>query len=356
MKRKKRETELDKKLLDFELGDDNEDSISSRNSIPLNHHQRSFVIPYSDLTFIKKVGEGGFGIVFKAKWKETIVAVKSISIEDEEDESFEKEAQLLSSLKHPNIITFYGISLSDTRKLMVVEYFEKGSLDKVIHNLKIGTQYLSLKEKLGYLSDVANGVSYLHNLQPNHIVHRDLKPANILVDNNNMCKVCDFGLSRVVTSNKSSLTSNVGSMLYMPNEMLSQDDDCLSKDTATAIDVYSFSIIIWELLFEDHPYLYSNIEKLFFEMDYETSEYKKLTHYNILYRAIQGLRPIIPFSTVESCEKWCNKYLKSQNHEIMFSICALMKDCWNPSPKERPSFDEIVGKISNLKSCCKDEK
>jgi len=187
-----------------------------------------YIIPIEDIHFLSKIGAGGFGTVFQAKWKEVTVAVKVISnssLDDEEDsDEFEKEASVMNSLKHPNIVSCYGVSFSDNKKLMVMEYLENGSLEKIIADLRNGHKKCSMNQKLSYLLDVANGMAYLHNLRPNPIIHRDLKPGNVLLDNSNRCKICDFGLSRIVSNSVNNLTNHVGSYFYMPNVSITQGE------------------------------------------------------------------------------------------------------------------------------------
>ena len=214
IQRKKKESELDQKLLDYNDGNFSLDDSKISNG-------SSHIIPIEDIEFIKKIGEGGFGTVFKANWNKTVVAVKSISVSEagtEEMEEFSKEAMLLNSLKHPNILSFFGICLSASKNLLVMEYLEEGSLDSLIQEWKLGRKKCKLDQKLKYMIDIANGMSYLHNLQPHPIIHRDLKPANILLNSSGQCKVCDFGMSRIC-SNKSAtnLTCNIGTFFYMPN-------------------------------------------------------------------------------------------------------------------------------------------
>ncbi|EFC44213.1 predicted protein, partial [Naegleria gruberi] len=170
-----------------------------------------------DITFVKKIGIGGFSNVYLGKWNQSFVAVKSVENQDDRaDDVFEKEAQTLCALKHPNIITFYGISFSESRKLLIVEYFEKGSLDKYIEALTTRKINCSLEKKINYLLHIANGMAYLHSYKPNPIVHRDLKPANVLMSENGILKICDFGLSRSLNyETKSAMTSNIGSFYYL---------------------------------------------------------------------------------------------------------------------------------------------
>ncbi len=105
--------------------------------------------------------------------------MKTIFIDefDLDTNEFEKEATLLSTVRHPNIIAFYGVALSDQSKFMVTEFLHGGNLDKLIYNCKIKKCTISLKHKMQLLRNVASGISYLHNDREKVIIHRDLKPG-----------------------------------------------------------------------------------------------------------------------------------------------------------------------------------
>lgn len=174
-----------------------------------------------------------------------------------------------------------------------------------------------------------------------------MKPGNVLMDNSNKCKVADFGLSRALTKN-TNLTNNLGTLFYMHFE---ENGNSMTTDTATASDVYSFAIICWEIFFEENPYIYQekNRKKLFREIEYETSEYKKVENNSFKVPALvsRGIRPIIPFSTLLSCKEWCEEYLGNEKskYEIVFSFIQLVKYCWDSSPSNRPNFSEITQKL-----------
>ncbi|EFC45338.1 predicted protein, partial [Naegleria gruberi] len=157
----------------------------------------------------KRIGEGTFGSVYHALWHKTDVAIKRLKHETSDDEEFEREAILMSSLRHPFIVSCFGVSLTTNAKYMVVEYMNNGSVEKAIYNSNQGKNVLRFNVKLKILISVAKGLTYLHSIKPHKIIHRDLKSANILLDSNMNAKVCDFGLSKVV-SNSHTMTSNVG--------------------------------------------------------------------------------------------------------------------------------------------------
>jgi len=186
------EEEMQRKLNDknviFDLTPSEDETTSSFNSslkkrsnrsdlsVPLiEKMEMNFIIPIEDITIEKRIGEGGSGCVYLARWRSTHVAIKSLKIDKllEEEDEFDKEATILSRLRHENIVQFYGVCLTESTKYLVTEYLKKSSLDKLIYGCRLGSETISIMQKLNILFDVANGMDYLHNLKPT-IVHRDL--------------------------------------------------------------------------------------------------------------------------------------------------------------------------------------
>ena len=118
----------------------------------------------------------------------------------------------------------------------------------------------------------------------------------------------------------------------------------------------SFGVLTWELIFEDNPYFYSNIKKLFYGSDFETSEYCKLTGFNIPAKVANGLRPVIPIN-LNNLVEWCDLFIthkedvskKNSIYSIMFSLTEMMRECWHEKPSIRPSFGDVVKKLQVLK-------
>ena len=173
-KREQADEDIGRKLLESPFQSYGEevhtrDSMSLSADFSVNNTPRTklkkiskFIINSEDLTFSKKIAEGGFGSVYLAKWNvSTDVAVKSFhqNSENTDEEEFEKEVALLVNLRNPHIVSFYGICITETKKFMVVEYMDKGSLDKIIYESKCGRENISFKQKLRILIDVARYVS-----------------------------------------------------------------------------------------------------------------------------------------------------------------------------------------------------
>jgi len=150
--------------------------------------------------------------------------------------------------------------------------------------------------------DIAQGVAYLHSLRP-PIVHRDLKSANILVGKNYQVKVSDFGIANVLEKDRK--MSVVGTVPWTAPELLR------GTPYTEKVDVYSFAIILWELLERKFPY-------------------EDLLYFDIIHRVTnQQMRPKIP--------PQCPNNFRS-----------LMQECWMDDPNQRPAFDEIVFKFDSM--------
>lgn len=181
----------------------------------LSQIKQQQVYRLNDLIINEKIGEGFFAVCTKITHRYTgqVMVLKELKLDLYEQQlqlnagnniddfnennqafkSFLKEAQVLRSLKHPNIIKFLGVLFTKDRRLnLILEYVSGGTLKDIIHNLNIS---LSWKLRVGYAKDIAAGMEYLHSL---NIIHRDLKSDNCLVRENGTVVVADFGLSRVV--------------------------------------------------------------------------------------------------------------------------------------------------------------
>ncbi|KAG2377897.1 hypothetical protein C9374_008982 [Naegleria lovaniensis] len=361
--RQRSEKEIEEKLLVHDLSISDYGSMNSsaeeRPSL-LGKNASNYIISASELKIEKKIGEGASGSVFKAKYNMMDCAVKTIIKKEDAHENFEKEVMLLVQLRHPNIISFYGICISENQLCMVVELGQNGSLEEMIKEMKKGRVKKKFKEKLKILIGISNGMKYLHGIQPKCLIHRDLKPANIILDHSNTPKVCDFGLSREISTHTQthSLTGNIGTLIYMSPELILEEDsdngpNNLMKENATKIDVYSFAIIMYELLFEETPYWNENCEKLnyFHHLNAE----KKVKAFNLLYHVANNeKRPLVPFLNVDEMRSWCEKFMINDdptNDEFLIGMdmyVKLMKQCWSTNPIERPSFERILQKLTDI--------
>ena len=243
----------------------------------------------------EKLGSGSFGTVFKGRWRGKKVAVKQFKTHEERD-SFLVEVKQLSCVKHPNIVVLYGANtLSDTAYL-IMEYSEGGSLNKLLHENK--KQEYDLRHACSWAKQTARGVAYLHGIRPKPIMHRDLKPANLLLfQRGRILKICDFGTACDV---KTQMTNKTGTPSYMAPEVFATSSYLESGD------VFSWSIIFWEILVRLHPYNqpHSNV-------------------FQILWSVNQGKRP----AEIDQCPR---------------HIWNLITRSWDKDPNKRPSMQFIA--------------
>lgn len=120
------------------------------------------------------------------------------------------------------------------------------------------------------------------------------------------------------------------------------------------VDVFSFAIVMWELFFEENPYLNASSQKLykFIPSSHETGSFGV----NVLFKVLKGERPIIPFRNEQETQEWIEEFVKPHNEHIpLEKLCMIttqyvemMKECWNANYLERPDFSEICKKLTEL--------
>ena len=151
----------------------------------------------------RRLGSGAFGDVFEAQYRGITVAIKVLREWEDSRSSheFEREILFMQTIRHPNIVLFLGSgsSVGTKEPFLVLEYMSRGTLRDLLYNVDDGD--LSMDRKLSFAVDAARGMQFLHGLNPPRI-HRDLKSANLLVSDNWVVKVSDFGLGRTVASGR----------------------------------------------------------------------------------------------------------------------------------------------------------
>lgn len=160
--------------------------------------RNSWRIKWEDVSEGEVIGSGSFGVVIRAKWMSRDVALKRLLNEETlemESKGFEAEASIMSTLRHPNIVTFFGAGVDDRgRPFLVTELMEIGSIRGLLDDV-VGHPHLSWEQKLRFAQDIVSGMMFLHSRDP-PMMHRDLKPDNVLLDARWVAKVADFGTLR----------------------------------------------------------------------------------------------------------------------------------------------------------------
>lgn len=273
----------------------------------------------------ESLGSGSFGRVFAGKdVNGGKVAIKLLNFggnfDGDQQMRFLKESMILSLLKHPSIVKFIGINFQayedpqdesvHKKRLpsIVTEYLPNGSIEKLLRKLRNSEKVPEWNATLKFilLLGISNAMMYLHK---NGILHRDLKPDNILLDENFYPRICDFGLSKMfkkslTVSQELQMSNVVGSALYMAPEIF------LQEYVKYSVDVFSFSIIAYEIISEKFPYT-----------DTE----------NLVQKVI------------------ARNYRPSFQNQTLFTedMQDLLQKCWIRDPELRPSFAEIFQELRN---------
>ena len=211
------------------------------NSVPAPAVPPPYVIPRTALRLIKKIGEGGFGIVHLAQWNHEHVALKEMKdgMQGQSERTlFLNELSLLQSLKHNRVVQFYGGDCEDGESCFIVtEFMQRGSLLACLEQARDKFGYDGLGSKL--LLDAAKGLRYLHSLSPPQ-AHFDIKLANILVSEDDVAKIADVGMSKHVM--QTATTPQGWTPAYASPEVM------MGERANEKADIYSFGVAVLELL------------------------------------------------------------------------------------------------------------
>ncbi|XP_027335585.1 calmodulin-binding receptor-like cytoplasmic kinase 2 isoform X2 [Abrus precatorius] len=200
-----------------------------------------------------KIGQGGFGAVYKAKLLDgSVVAVKrakKIVYEKHLGVEFQSEIQTLSRVEHLNLVKFYGYLEQGDERIIIVEYVPNGTLRE--HLDCIHGNILHLAARLDIAIDVSHAITYLHMYIDHPIIHRDIKSSNILLTENLRAKVADFGFARQAADSDSGMThistQVKGTAGYLDPEYLK------TYQLTEKSDVYSFGVLLVELVTGRRP-------------------------------------------------------------------------------------------------------
>ncbi|KAL7863875.1 hypothetical protein AOLI_G00152950 [Acnodon oligacanthus] len=252
----------------------------------------------SELTFLNELGSGQFGVVRMGKWRALCrVAIKIISEGAMSEEDFIEEAKIMTRLCHPKLVQLYGVCTVQRPICIVTELMEKGSL---LHVLQHSSDTLHSVRLLTMCQDVCEGMEYL---EENKFIHRDLAARNCLVNEGNIVKVCDFGMTRYVLDDN--YTSSMGSKFpvrWSPPEVLHY------QKYSSKSDVWSFGVLMWEVFSEGRI------------------PFGSRSNVDVVEEVSQGGRLYKP----QKCPP---------------NIYNIMFQCWHERPQGRPSFSQLLQRI-----------
>ena len=320
----------------------------------LNLNGLNYFINFDEIKKDKiKIGQGGFGEIYLGNWQGKKVAIKKLTlinlrVGDNNLSKFINEINIISSLRHPNIVLYMGASVDKENYYMISEYLPNGTLFDLLHNNNntnsnnnnknnnnygeninnnslISTNnnsinnfdnysknsfFLNDSMKIKIALQIAFVIKYLHSRK---IVHCDLKSPNILIDKNYNIKLGDFGLSRFIGKNSENIKGKIGTPHWMAPEIL------LGGKYEYHSDIFSYGMILWEILTGDIPY--NNIDP------------KKIEN------LITNEKNIVK--------------VPDYGNLILRKLC---KSCINYEPEKRPSIDEILKELKNIYDKDDDDK
>uniref|UniRef100_H3BBF2 Tyrosine-protein kinase n=1 Tax=Latimeria chalumnae TaxID=7897 RepID=H3BBF2_LATCH len=242
----------------------------------------------------KKLGQGCFGDVWMGTWNGTTkVAVKTLKPGTMSPEAFLEEAQIMKRLRHDKLVQLYAV-VSEEPIYIVTEFMSQGSL---LDFLKDGDgRFLKLPQLVDMAAQIAAGMAYIERM---NYIHRDLRAANILVGENLVCKIADFGLARLIEDNE--YTARQGAKF--PIKWTAPEAALYGKFTIKS-DVWSFGILLTELVTKGRV------------------PYPGMNNREVLEQVERGYRMLCP----PGCPS---------------SLHDLMVQCWKKEPEERPTFEYL---------------
>ncbi|KAK1408516.1 hypothetical protein QVD17_40359 [Tagetes erecta] len=191
-----------------------------------------------------KLGEGGFGIVYKGVLEGKEIAVKRLSMTSKQGlDEFKNEVICISKLQHRNLVKLLGCSIEGDEKLLIYEYMPNKSLDMLLFD-KTQSKVLDWTKRFHIIEGIARGLLYLHQDSRLRIIHRDLKASNILLDLDMNPKISDFGIARSFGGNETQANTErvVGTYGYMSPEY------ALDGLFSTKSDVFSYGVLVLEIV------------------------------------------------------------------------------------------------------------
>ncbi|XP_027692314.1 tyrosine-protein kinase Tec isoform X4 [Vombatus ursinus] len=258
----------------------------------------------SELTFMRELGSGLFGVVRLGKWRAQYkVAIKAIREGAMCEEDFIEEAKVMMKLTHPKLVQLYGVCTQQRPIYIVTEFMECGCL---LNFLRQRHGHFSRDVLLSMCQDVCEGMEYLER---NSFIHRDLAARNCLVNESGVVKVSDFGMARYVLDDQ--YTSSSGAKFpvkWCPPEVFNY---CRFSSKS---DVWSFGVLMWEIFTEGRM------------------PFEKNANFEVVTMVSRGHRLYRP--------KLASRYV----YEVMLS-------CWHEKPEGRPSFEELLHTIDELAEC-----
>ncbi|KAG7542049.1 Gnk2-homologous domain [Arabidopsis thaliana x Arabidopsis arenosa] len=225
------------------LKDNAENEFESTDSLHFDFE--SIRVATDDFSLTHKIGEGGFGVVYKGHLPDgQEIAVKRLSIHSGQGNAeFKTEVLLMTKLQHKNLVKLFGFSIKESERLLVYEFIPNTSLDRFLFD-HIKQKQLDWEKRYNIIVGISRGLLYLHEGSEFPIIHRDLKSSNVLLDEQMLPKISDFGMARQFDFDKTQAITRrvVGTYGYMAPEY------AMHGRFSVKTDVYSFGVLVLEII------------------------------------------------------------------------------------------------------------
>ncbi|XP_040381228.1 putative receptor protein kinase ZmPK1 [Oryza brachyantha] len=291
--------------------------------------------------FKDELGRGASGVVYKGILKDKrAVAVKKLVDISQCEEGFHHELSVISKIYHMNLVRVWGFCSDGSHRMLVSEYVENGSLDKMLFGSAGSQILLEWKQRFKIALGVAKGLAYLHHECLEWVIHCDMKPENILLDENLEPKITDFGLAKLL--NRRGSNKNVsrihGTRGYLAPEWVS------SLPITAKVDVYSFGVVLLELLKGNRV------------SDWEKTEDEDDEVEKVLRRAARMLAENVKLQEGEgegSKQSWIGDFTDSRlngqfNHLQARAMIKLAVSCIDEDRNKRPTMENVSQKLLSI--------
>ncbi|KAL5799777.1 hypothetical protein ACOSQ4_032661 [Xanthoceras sorbifolium] len=306
-----------------------------------------------DFSSSNMIGQGSYGLVYKGTFgeKRTLVAVKVINLQEKGgSRSFISECQALRNIRHRNLVGIVTVCSSiDSKgadfKALIYEYMENGSLEEWLHQNKdqLDASNLSLFQRLNIAIDVACAVEYLHHHCEPPIVHGDLKPCNVLLDQDMVAHVGDFGLSKFLSDTapetQSSSIGIRGTVGYVAPEY------GMGSEVSMPGDVYSLGILLLEMFTGKRP-----IDSMFTD-GLTLHEFAKMGLPERLWDIVEPSLLLEASSGNNNVEKFARRSGEGRvrTEECLVGVLGIGVVCSMESPAERMEMTDVVAKLCGVR-------
>ncbi|XP_058101014.1 serine/threonine/tyrosine-protein kinase HT1-like [Magnolia sinica] len=284
--------------------------VSAVDTMPTVDTTEEWMVDLSKLFLGLRFASGAHSRLYHGIYKDQPVAVKMITVPDDDEngamaarleKQFTTEVSVLVHLHHRNVIKLVAACRKPPVFCIITEYLSGGSFRSLLHKLE--HKALPLPKLVAISLDIARGMEYVHS---QGVIHRDLKPENILFDEEFCLKIADFGIA-CEAAYCDSVAENPGTYRWMAPEMIKH------KPYGRKVDVYSFGLVLWEMVTGTIPY-------------------EEMTPVQAAFAVVnKNLRPTIPAN--------CPAALR-----------ALIEQCWSLYPEKRPEFWQIVKVLEQFES------